>query len=50
VHGHSQKEIANQLTISSHTVNCHIQKIYDKLHVHSGVEAVAKALRERLIG
>lgn len=47
--GHSQKEIAAQLFISSHTVNCHIQKIYDKLHVHSGVEAVAKALRERLI-
>jgi DNA-binding NarL/FixJ family response regulator len=47
--GHSQKEIADQLFISSHTVNCHIQKIYDKLHVHSGVEAVSKALRERLI-
>lgn len=47
--GHSQKEIATQLFISSHTVNCHIQNIYDKLHVHSGVEAVSKTLRERLI-
>lgn len=46
--GRTQKEIADKLFISPHTVNTHIQHIYKKLHVHSGVEAVAKAIRERL--
>ena len=49
VKGNSQKMIAENLYISPYTVNSHIQKIYEKLHVHSNVEAVSKALRERLI-
>lgn len=47
--GYVQKEIADRLFISPSTVNTHIQHIYEKLHVHSGIEAVAKALRERLL-
>lgn len=47
--GYSQKEIAERLFVSPHTVNTHIQHVYDKLHVRSGLEAVAKAFREGLI-
>ena len=47
--GKSQPQIADALFVSRHTVNSHIQRIYEKLHVHSGVEAVAKAFRERLV-
>ena len=50
VEGHTQKEIAVRLEVSAHTVNSHVQNIYEKLHVNSGNAAVAKALRERLIG
>lgn len=49
VTGKSQKQIADSLFISPHTVNTHIQHIYEKLHVHSGIQAVAKALRDRII-
>ena len=47
--GYTQKEIAIRLFVTPHTINTHIQHIYAKLHVHSGIEAVAKALREDLI-
>lgn len=47
--GHSYKMIADELQISYFTVNNHIKKIYEKLHVHSLGEAVALAYRERLI-
>jgi len=50
VRGLSQKEIAERLYVTQSTVNKHIQKVYDKLHVHSGNAAVAKAVRERLVG
>ena len=49
VEGHTQKEIAARLEVSAHTVNSHVQHVYEKLHVNSGNAAVAKALRERLI-
>lgn len=47
--GLSYKMVADQMSISYFTVNNHIKKIYDKLHVHSLGEAVALAHKERLI-
>ena len=49
VNGHSYKTAAVDLGISISTVSFHLQNIYNKLQVHSKTEAVAKALRERLI-
>jgi DNA-binding NarL/FixJ family response regulator len=49
VEGLTKKQIADRLVISFHTVDTHIRNIYAKLHVHSRSDAVAKALRERLI-
>lgn len=47
VDGHSYKMIAEQLYISVDTVRSHIKKIYEKLHVNSKSQAVAKVLRKQ---
>ncbi|HEV8537619.1 MAG TPA: response regulator transcription factor [Bacteroidota bacterium] len=49
VDGCSYKLIAGRYEISIDTVRNHIRHIYEKLHVHSKSEAVAKALKERLV-
>lgn len=49
VKGMSQKMIAAELDISNFTVNNHLKKVYQKLHVHNASEAVAKALRNHLL-
>jgi DNA-binding NarL/FixJ family response regulator len=49
VDGKSYKMIAADLDISFHTVDAHIRKIYDKLHVRSLGEAVSKALKNRIV-
>jgi DNA-binding NarL/FixJ family response regulator len=47
--GNSYKMIAGKLGISYFTVNAHVKKIYEKLHVHSVGEAVSLALRNRIV-
>jgi DNA-binding NarL/FixJ family response regulator len=47
--GNSYKLIASEFTLSVDTVRTHIKSIYEKLHVHSQTEAVAKALNEKLV-
>jgi len=49
VEGHSQKTAAYEMDVSIHTVSFHCRNIFEKLHVHSRSEAVAKALRQRLL-
>ena len=40
--GYVSKEIASQLGVSYETVRDHLKRIYEKLHVHSRGEAVAR--------
>jgi len=47
--GKSYRMIAEALLISEETVRRHIKKVYRKLEVSSKSEAVAKALKERLV-
>jgi len=42
--GYQNKEIAEKLSLSFHTVHGYIRTIYEKLHVRSRAEAVAKFL------
>jgi DNA-binding NarL/FixJ family response regulator len=47
--GNNYQEIADKLFISVDTVRHHIRNIYKKLHVHSQTEAVATALRKKIV-
>jgi len=49
VDGYSYKMIATEMFIAIDTVRSHIKKIYEKLHVNSKSEAVAKAFKDRIV-
>ena len=49
VEGMSYKLIADTCFISIDTVSGHIKNIYKKLQVHSKSEAVAKAIKGRIV-
>jgi DNA-binding NarL/FixJ family response regulator len=49
VRGLIKKEIADELSISQHTVDMHLRAVYRKLEVRSQTEAVSKALRQGLV-
>ncbi|MFN6115728.1 MAG: response regulator transcription factor, partial [Flavobacteriales bacterium] len=48
VKGYSYKMIAAELGINFSTVNTHVNRVYNKLHVNSAAEAVALAMRKGL--
>lgn len=49
VNGLSYKMVADKLNISYETVRTHIKKIYEKLHVASLTEVVAKAINQKIV-
>jgi DNA-binding NarL/FixJ family response regulator len=49
VNGYSYKMIAEVYHISFDTVRTHVRNIYEKLHVASSSQAVAKAIKEKLV-
>lgn len=49
VKGDTYKELAQRLTISVETVRSHLKNVYEKLHVNSKSEAVALALKEKIV-
>jgi DNA-binding NarL/FixJ family response regulator len=49
VRGQSYKQCGEHLDISLDTVRTHIRAVYKKLQVHSVGEAVARAIREKLV-
>jgi two-component system NarL family response regulator len=46
--GITNREIADQLFIAENTVKNHVRNILEKLHLHSRMEAVLYAVREKL--
>lgn len=49
VTGLIKKEIADRLSLSVHTVDTYLRRIYEKLEVNTRTGAVAKALKEGLV-
>lgn len=49
VDGYNYVTAAEKLNISYNTIKFHVRNIYDKLQVHSKSEAVAIAMRDRLV-
>ncbi|MEU9830454.1 response regulator transcription factor [Streptosporangium sp. NPDC048047] len=47
--GMNNREIAKQLFIAENTVKNHVRNILDKLQLHSRMEAVVYAVRERML-
>jgi DNA-binding NarL/FixJ family response regulator len=49
VEGHNYTTAAVELRVSYNTIKFHMRHIYEKLQVHSKSEAVAKALKDRIV-
>jgi DNA-binding NarL/FixJ family response regulator len=49
IEGHNYKTAAVELGVSVNTISFHMRHIYEKLQVHSKSEAVARALRDRIV-
>ncbi len=47
--GMNNREIAHQLFISENTVKNHVRNILEKLQLHSRMEAVMYAVKEKLL-
>jgi DNA-binding NarL/FixJ family response regulator len=47
--GHNNRDIAKELLISENTVKNHVRNILEKLHLHSRMEAVVYAVKERIL-
>ena len=47
--GVANRDIAEQMVVSVHTVRSHVQNLMMKLEAHSKLEAVAKAVRQGII-
>ncbi|MDP8977488.1 MAG: response regulator transcription factor [Actinomycetota bacterium] len=47
--GMNNRDIARELFISENTVKNHVRNILEKLHLHSRMEAVVYAVREKLL-
>lgn len=50
VDGKTNRQIAQALFVSENTIAYHIKQIYEKLHVHSRAEVVAKTMKRRIPG
>lgn len=49
VEGNSYKMVGAEMNLSIDTIRSHIRNIYEKLQVHSKSEAVAKAIKNRIV-
>jgi DNA-binding NarL/FixJ family response regulator len=49
IDGLTKKEIGEKLSLSHHTIDTYIRRIYEKLHVNKRSKAVAKALIQRIV-
>jgi DNA-binding NarL/FixJ family response regulator len=49
INGLTKKEIGEKLSLSHHTIDTHVRKIYDRLHVNKRSSAVAKAVKQRIV-
>jgi DNA-binding NarL/FixJ family response regulator len=47
--GLNNRDIGTELFISENTVKNHVRNILEKLHLHSRMEAVVYAVREKLL-